>query len=288
MYSTLISASQLQTLIRNAQSLLIVDCSYELANPTAGHDQYLHSHLPRAFHADLSRDLSAQNGAPQASGGRHPLPTRETVADWLSTMGVQGSTQVVVYDRQCSSQCGRLWWMLKWCGHEAVAILDGGLNAWMAAGGLVESGEQPQPATNKSGPFILREPLVSTAAGDHIPANLNQTQIPLIDARATPRLLGEVGHLDPIAGHMPGALNRPFAENFGEDGFFKTPEALRVEFEALLGSRDPKTVIHHCGSGVSAIPNLVAMELAGMGRTALYPGSWSEWSRTPGRAIAKG
>lgn len=288
MYKTLISSSELDALLSSARPVRIFDCSYELMNPAAGHEQYLHSHLPHAFHANLSHDLSAQADAPQASGGRHPLPTRETFANWLTTMAVDASTQVVVYDRQGSSQCGRLWWMLKWCGHEAVAILDGGWNAWIAHGGSVDAGEQPLPPANAGHGFVLSEPLVRTVDGDHIAAHLDESQITLIDARATPRFLGDEEHLDPIAGHIPGALNRPFAENLGADGFFKSPETLRAEFEALLGTRDPQTVVHQCGSGVSAIPNLVAMELAGLGCTALYPGSWSEWSRTPGRAVAKG
>lgn len=288
MYTTLISSIELDALLASDQPVRIFDCSYELMNPTAGHEQYLHSHLPQALHADLSHNLSAQDGAPQASGGRHPLPTRETFAKWLTTMTVDASTQVVVYDRQGSSQCGRLWWMLKWCGHEAVAILDGGWNAWVAHGGTVDAGHPLLPPTNTGHAFVLSEPRMHTVNGDHIAAHLEDTQISLIDARATARFLGDEEHLDPIAGHIPGALNRPFAQNFGADGFFKTPEILRAEFETLLGTRDPQTVVHQCGSGVSAIPNLVAMELAGLGRTALYPGSWSEWSRTPGRAVAKG
>eukprot|EP01136_Pigoraptor_vietnamica_P033507 Opistho-1_new@96441 len=187
--------------------------------------------------------------------------------------------QAVVLDRQAITTSGRLWWMLKWCGHEAVAVLDGGLAAWKAAGGAVEAGPGalPNPAT-----FALKPPLVGTATRDEIAGALGRPGLTLVDARAAARFRGETEPLDPVAGHIPGALNRPFTENVTPDGRFKPADQLRAEFARLLASHDPAGVVHHCGSGVSAIPNLLAMEIAGLGRTRLYPGSWSEWCNTPG------
>jgi thiosulfate/3-mercaptopyruvate sulfurtransferase len=193
---------------------------------------------------------------------------------------------VVVYDRQSANYCGRLWWMLKWCGHEAVAVLDGGWAAWVAAGGSAESGPGPGPL-NEASAYPLSPARADTANTPTIGQRLGSPGLTLIDARAAARFRGEMEPLDPVAGHIPGALNRPFTDNIGPDGRFKPANELRAEFEQLLAGRDPASVVHHCGSGVSAIPNLLAMEVAGLGRTALYPGSWSEWCNTPGAACAR-
>jgi thiosulfate/3-mercaptopyruvate sulfurtransferase len=173
--------------------------------------------------------------------------------------------------------------MLKWCGHEPVAVLDGGLAAWQAAGGAVVTGSA---ASSSEGNFVLGQPLVKVLHTADLAKRLGDPSQTLIDARASARFRGEVEPMDPVAGHIPGALNRPFADNIGSDGRFKPSAQLRAEFELLLAGRDPVTVVHHCGSGVSAIPNLLAMELAGLGRTALFPGSWSEWCTTPGLPCA--
>lgn len=285
MYTTLVSAPQLQQLIEARAPLRVFDCSFDLMNPPAGADQYLQAHVPGALHADLERDLSAHADAGRASGGRHPLPTRESFATWLAQAGVAPGVQVVVYDRQGVNYCARLWWMLKWCGHEAVAVLDGGLQAWQAAGGALEAGPAAAPAP---GAFALQDALTGTASTADIARRLGATGLTLIDARASARFRGEVEPLDPVAGHIPGALNRPFTDNLGPDGRFKPRAQLRAEFEHLLAGRDPATVVHHCGSGVSAVPNLLAMEVAGLGRRTLYPGSWSEWCTTPGLPCAQG
>ena len=194
-------------------------------------------------------------------------------------------TPVVVYDRNGVNYCGRLWWMLRWCGHANVRVLNGGLQAWVAAGGSVARGEEPQPALAD---YALGEPLVRLVTTSEVVQALGRPGQTLIDARAEARFKGEVEPLDPIAGHIPGALNRPFGLNIGADGRFKPADVLKQEFTALLGDRDPSSVVHHCGSGVSAVPNLLAMEIAGLGSTGLYAGSWSEWSNTPGLPCAKG
>ncbi len=284
MYTTLISVAELQAL--PAAQRIVFDCSFDLANPAAGLAQFEQQHIAGAQHADLDQHLSTHDDALRVNGGRHPLPQRDVVMHWLRSMGVRNDSQVVVYDRNGMNYCGRLWWMLKWCGHEAVAVLDGGLQAWVAAGGAVESGA----ATTRGEPsnFSLREPLVQLVDTQTVAANLGNPQQTLIDARGAPRYRGEVEPLDPVAGHIPGALNRPFNSNLNADGFFKSPEQLRQEFAALLGERSASSVVHHCGSGVSAVPNVLAMQVAGLGRTALYAGSWSEWCRTAGLPCEKG
>ena len=298
-HSLLLGPSDLQSLIASGAPLMVFDCSFELMQPTAGAQQYGEAHIPGAVYAHLDNNLSAKHGAPgahgtltaqeadqPASGGRHPLPSRERFAMWLSSVGFANHMQAVVYDRQGANYCGRLWWMLKWAGHDAVAVLDGGIQAWQAAGGAVNSGEEP---AHFQAHFQLGEPLRRLATADEVLAGLDQpARQTVIDARAGARYRGEVEPLDPVAGHIPGALNRPFAENIGADGRFKPAAVLRAEFEALLGDRSPATVVHQCGSGVSAVPNLLAMEVAGLGLTALFAGSWSEWCSDPARPVEKG
>jgi thiosulfate/3-mercaptopyruvate sulfurtransferase len=299
MFTTLISAPQLQALLRSGQPVMVFDCSFELMQPGAGEQQYLQAHIPGAVRADLDRHLSADKTALDAAcGGRHPLPSRATFAAWLSSIGFTNATQAVVYDRQGANYCGRLWWMLKWVGHEAVAVLDGGLQAWQASGGETASGQvntgsdnvlsagtnHPASASN----YQLAPAKTTLIATKTIVRQLGRPSQSLIDARATPRFKGEMEPLDPVAGHIPGALNRPFNLNLDSEGKFKPAAELRVEFAALLAGRDPATVVHHCGSGVSAVPNLIAMEVAGLGRTALYAGSWSEWCSDPQRPVAQG
>lgn len=285
-YPLLISAAQLQALADQAVPHLIFDCTFDLSQPALGRQRYLEAHLPGAIHADLDAALSAKGhgSAELASGGRHPLPTREAFATWLGCVGLANRVQVVVYDRNNANFCGRLWWMLKWLGHDAVAVLDGGLQGWQAVGGALVGGESaPRPAQV----FVPGAPGRRLVDADEVAAGLaGQGQI-LIDARAPERYRGEVEPLDAVAGHIPGALNRPFASNLDADGHFKPAAQLRAEFEALLAGQAGE-VVHHCGSGVSAIPNVLAMELAGLGQSALYAGSWSDWSSVPGRPVARG
>jgi thiosulfate/3-mercaptopyruvate sulfurtransferase len=207
------------------------------------------------------------------------------VAAWLGSLGIGNNTQVVVYDRNAGNYCGRLWWMLKWLGHDAVAVLDGGLQAWKAAGGPVATGPASPAAPAV---FEVRPALRDLVFTDQVVADLGRPAQTVVDARGAPRYRGEVEPLDPIAGHIPGALNRPFTDNFTPEGLFKSADVLKAEWGSVLAGRSASTVVHHCGSGVSAVPNLIAMELAGFGPTALYAGSWSEWSRTTGLPYAKG
>jgi thiosulfate/3-mercaptopyruvate sulfurtransferase len=295
MFTTLITARQLMDLQAARARLMVFDCTFDLMDTASGEKQYLQAHIPGAVHADLDHDLSDPgqpdaNGQMQphpdaASGGRHPLPNREKFSMWLSRVGLANDMQAVVYDRNNANYCGRLWWMLKWAGHAAVAVLDGGLQAWQAAGGEVRSGTEPAHFQSN---FELGAPLVRLVGKEEVAQHLEDGRQTLVDARAPQRYRGEVEPLDPVAGHIPGALNRPFAQNLGADGKFKPPAQLRAEFEQLLAGRDPATVVHHCGSGVSAVPNVIAMELAGFPGTGLFAGSWSEWSRDPRLPVAKG
>jgi thiosulfate/3-mercaptopyruvate sulfurtransferase len=267
---------------------MVFDCSCDLMRPETGPEQYRGAHIPGAVYAHLDNALSAKGDRSitrAASGGRHPLPPRDVFASWLSSVGFANSMQAVVYDRQGANYCGRLWWMLKWLGHENVAVLDGGFQAWQAIGAPVTSGEEAaRPATN----FQMGEPLVQLIDVDTVLAHLGKATQHVLDARGAPRFKGEVEPIDPVAGHIPGALNRPFNQNIGADGRFKDAATLRAEFTTLLGQRNPADVVHHCGSGVSAVPNILAMEIAGLGRTALFAGSWSEWCSDPSRPVAQG
>jgi len=286
MHTTLIQPAELKALLQSGANVRVFDVSFDLMRPEQGNATYLETHLAGALHADINRVLSAKDPREAINGGRHPLPRRERFAAWLSSQGVDDATQVVVYDRNGMNYCGRLWWMLKWCGHEAVAVLDGGLQAWVAEGGAVSSGSEPTPSPRH---FSLRAPLARLVQTADVAAHLQDAAAQtLIDARATPRFRGETEPLDPVAGHIPGALNRPYGHNLTETGKFKSAAVLRQEFEQLLGERTAASVVHHCGSGVSAVPNILAMEIAGLGRAGLYAGSWSEWCTTPGLPCAQG
>jgi thiosulfate/3-mercaptopyruvate sulfurtransferase len=297
-HTLLISAPQLQALQASQTPCMVFDCSFDLMNPEAGAAQFDAVHIAGARYIHLNRHLSEKNGGATASGGRHPLPTQQNFAAWLIQTGFSPAMQAVVYDRNGANYCGRLWWMLKWLGHDAVAVLDGGLQAWQAAGGAVAQGATPAlTPTPAPASFMPKWPLpqASTAqaaiklvAATDIVSQLNQPTQTLIDARGGPRFRGEVEPLDPVAGHIPGALNRPFGDNLGPDGLFKSATVLRAEFDALLAGRDPASVVHHCGSGVSAVPNLLAMQIAGYPPTALYAGSWSDWCADTSRPVAKG
>ena len=287
-YTTIISASELQGLQASGAPLKIFDCSFDLSQPEAGMAMYRDDRIAGSIYVHLDADLSAKTPALKAkavSGGRHPLPSREDFAQWLSSVGFDNSMQAVVYDRQGNNFCGRLWWMLKWAGHDNVAVLDGGLHAWQAAGGQMRSGPMPR---HRAKTFNLQPSLVTLVDVSTVESFLGQPSQTIVDARGSARYKGEQEPLDPVAGHIPGALNRPFTQNFDSSGMFKPASVLRAEFEALLHGRDASTVVHQCGSGVSAVPNVLAMQIAGLGTTALFAGSWSEWCSSPHRAVEKG
>ncbi len=269
----LISASDL--LARHPQPVLL-DCSFDLADPGAGERSYREAHLPGAVYAHLDRDLS---GAKNGQNGRHPLRARSEYARWMGAVGITPGTPVVTYDRQGGMYAARAWWVLRWMGQADVALLDGGVAAWQQAGGTLSS-ELPSAAPLADYP--ARAPALPTLDADQLQARL--AEVRLIDARAPERYRGEVEPLDAVAGHIPGALNRFFKDNLQADGRFKPAEQLRAEFTPLL---DGRPVVHQCGSGVTACHNLLAMEVAGLDAGAIYPGSWSEWSSDPSRPMAR-
>lgn len=281
-YKTLISASELAPRIDDPK-WIVVDCRHDLLNLAAGREGYAAGHLPNAVFADIETVLSgAKRGADGLFRGRHPLPEKQALAQALRGFGIDDDTQVVAYDAHGGMFAARLWWLLRWLGHEAVAVLDGGMAAWQAAGRPL-TGEVP---VKPGGSFTVRAPFVPTVTVGEVMENLERGEKIVIDARAADRFRGENETIDPVGGHIPGAKNRFFKDNLQADGRFKDAAQLRAEFGALLG--DPKQAIMQCGSGVTACHNLLALEVAGMPGAALYPGSWSEWVGDGSRPVAKG
>lgn len=275
----LVSPDRLRAALAAGATPLIVDCSFDLADAGAGERAFAEGHLPGAVHAHLDRDLA---GAKTGRNGRHPLPAR---ADWAATLARLGLTPgraVVVYDAQGGMYAARAWWMLRWAGHDRVSVLDGGLQAWKAAGGALEGGASAPVAA--AGPYPLGTSLVATTDADALLKSLGR--VTLLDARAGERYRGEVEPLDARAGHIPGARSRFFKDNLDAQGRFRPAAELRAAFEAFGAA--PAQVVHQCGSGVTACHNLLAMEVAGMPGSVLYPGSWSEWSSDPARPVAVG
>ncbi|KRE86786.1 sulfurtransferase [Rhodanobacter sp. Soil772] len=279
--TTLIDATELAAL--PAHAVLIVDCRFDLTDPAKGERDYLDGHIPGAVHASLDRDLSDLSR--QAEGlGRHPLPLESAFNALLSCWGWQPGMQVVSYDAAGGAlAAARLWWLLRLVGVHEAAVLDGGYAAWLAAGLPVESGAAaPRPVSKVSLRYNANQVLL-----DHV-AVRDGAAGQLLDARAAPRYRGDVEPLDRVGGHVPGALNRPFADNLGSDGRFKPAAQLRDEFLAVLGVNAPSHVVHMCGSGVTACHNLLAMEHAGLHGSRLYAPSWSGWVSDPSRPVAKG
>lgn len=280
----LITAAELHARLAGAEPPVVIDCSFDLMDPAAGERAWRAGHVPGALYWHLDRDL-ADHARPAGAPfrGRHPLPTREAFAATCGAAGIGPATPVVVYDRQGASFAARAWWMLRWIGHAEVAVLDGGLSAWTAFGGALETTEPPR---RTAPPHTLAPTLTRTVDTETLQAALGR--VCLIDARAAERYRGEVEPLDPVAGHIPGALNRPFKDNLDAAGRLLPPATLHDVFVALIGSTDTEAVVHQCGSGVTACHNLLAMEAAGLPGAALYPGSWSEWCADPARPVARG
>ena len=277
-FTTLISSSQTAELLASGAPLVLLDCRFDLADTAAGERDWAAGHLPGALYAHLDRDLS---GTKTGRNGRHPLPDFDAFAATAGRWGVAPGVQVVVYDAQGGTYAARAWWLLRWLGHDAVAVLDGGLAAWLAAGGTLATGAS---APTAAPPYPATAPAMPTIDTAALLARLGQ--VPLLDARAAERFRGEVEPLDPVAGHIPGATQRFFGDNLGADGRFKSAAALLAEFAALGAGAGE--VVHSCGSGVTACHNLLAMVHAGYDRAVLYPGSWSEWCSDPSRPVARG
>lgn len=278
-WNTLISPEELAGAI---DQCVVVDCRHDLLDLEAGLRSYEEGHIPSAFFMNMDTDLS---GPKNGSNGRHPLPDRDTLRLRLEQLGLEEGRQLVAYDAQGGSMAVRLWCLARWLGHEAVAVLDGDLRGWRAAGYPLVTEPTPLPAQ----PGHLRAdlpPLVALVDADRVAAMIESDQMFLVDARAPDRFAGRIEPMDPVAGHIPGATNRFYGKNLRPDGRFKPAEVLRQEYAALLGGRDPKTVVHQCGSGVTACHNLLAMQHAGLTGARLYAGSWSEWVSDPSRPVA--
>jgi len=282
MHQTLISAADLAAHIDDP-AWVVVDCRHDLMNLAAGRDAYASGHLPGAVFADIETVLSgAKTGADGVFLGRHPLPGKDALAEALRGFGIGDTTQVGAYDAHGGMFAARLWWLLRWLGHEAVAVLDGGMAAWEDAGQPLTTEVRTRPR----GALSVRAPFVPTVTVREVLDNLESGKRIVIDARAADRYRGENETIDPVGGHIPGAKNRFFKDNLGADGRFKDAAQLREEFGALLD--DSAAAIMQCGSGVTACHNLLALEVAGLPGAALYPGSWSEWVGDPARPVAKG
>ena len=256
----------------------VFDCRHDLMKPGLGEQQYAEGHIPNAAFAHLDRDLSAKR---EGRGGRHPLPYPGAFIAWLGQQGLKPEDQVVCYDANIGTYAARLWWMMRWVGHENVAVLDGGLQKWRAEGRPVTA-DVPQFSHSR---YPVRMRADQAVGIGYVEQHLHDSL--LVDARSPERFRGEKEPIDPVAGHIPGARNRFNGDNMKPDGTFKSRDELQREFQAVIGDHSPRSVISYCGSGVTACHNLLAMEIAGLGGARLYAGSWSDWISDPKRAIAR-
>ena len=280
MSGLLVSAAELSAHLGDAD-WRVFDCRHDLRDTQYGEKAYAKGHIPGALFLQLDRDLS---GPTTGKNGRHPLPDIAAFAAKMSACGVGPDTQVVAYDNEGNAFASRLWWLLRWLGHEKVAVLDGGLAGWRRAKqALDDVAPSHAPAS-----FVPRE-RGGIVDADYVAARLDQPDTLLLDARSEERFAGQNETLDPVGGHIPGAINRFFFDNLDDAGvYFKPAAELRAEFDELLAGRTPDSVVQHCGSGVTACHNILAMEVAGLPGSLLYPGSWSEWCADPARPVATG
>jgi thiosulfate/3-mercaptopyruvate sulfurtransferase len=278
MYTTIVATDLLASRL---DDWAVVDCRFDLQNGQWGRDQYRLAHVPGAVYASLNDDLS---GALDGSNGRHPLPAIDALAATLGRLGIDRRTQVVAYDQDAGSYASRLWWLLRYLGHDAVAVLDGGWAKWAGEGRPTRSGDE-----NRQSTIFKPSPRAELSVGlADVMAHIGDSNRVLIDARAAERFEGRSETIDRVAGHIPGAVNHFFKQNLGPDGTMLSPETLRANFERVLGGRTAADAVMYCGSGVTACQNLLAMEHGGLRGAGLYVGSWSEWSSDPSRPIETG
>jgi thiosulfate/3-mercaptopyruvate sulfurtransferase len=278
-YTTIVSTDILAARLDGTWA--IVDCRFDLQNGAWGHAAYRQAHVPGAVYASLEDDLSGERSG---ANGRHPLPAVDALAATFGRLGIDRNTQVVAYDQDAGLYASRLWWSLRYLGHRAVALLDGGWAKWVHEGRPTRSGDETRPAmVYQPDP----RPGMRAALAD-VEARLRDGAALLVDARGPERFEGRSETVDRVAGHIPGAVNHFYKWNLADDGTLLPPEKLRQNFERLLAGRGPAEVVMYCGSGVSACQNLLAMEHAGLTGTKLYPGSWSEWSSDPARPVETG
>jgi len=288
-----------EALASQIDQLILIDCRSDLFDASLGKQQYESGHIPNAAFFALHDALS---GPKTPGSGRHPLPDQEALVQRMQSLGANDDSMVVVYDAGSSVYAARLWWLLRWCGHAAVKVLDGGYAAWVKAGYPSSEDLSPRERKQGKGNFAIRNSLEAIIQSDELLENLGSGHHLIVDARAAERWRGDVEPLDPVAGHIPGALNRPNTQNLRPDGRFKPAEVLREEWLSLMTLQAPRipaaasapggegpALVHSCGSGVSACHNLLAMRIAGLNDDLiLHPGSWSEWCADPKRPVAKG
>ena len=278
----LMPVSDLMAMLAAGDELVVIDCRFELAKPSAGALMYAQGHIPGALYADLNRDLA---GTVTSTSGRHPLPDIAEIAGKLGNWGITKGIPVIAYDQRDGAYAARLWWLLRWLGHEDVAVLDGGFEHWLAAGGEVSNSvsvpfrRKFEPCPGQFSP-ISTEELVKALSAEFPPL--------LLDARGAERFRGEVEPIDSRGGHIPGAKNWPFTQNVDADGLWKGRDTIRALWERNTGSVEDKQWIAMCGSGVTACHLALAAEIAGISPPRLYIGSWSEWIRDSARPVAKG
>lgn len=277
-YQTLIRAGELAAILDDPR-VVVIDVRHDLGDHGLGARRYAESHIHGAHFLSVENDLS---GPKTGRNGRHPLPAPEALAATLSALGVDAGKQVVAYDQAQGTYSARLWWMLRWLGHRNVAVLDGGLDAWVRAGFGVTT-EAPARTPARFVPAVSDSPVPVEMLSAHL-ADIDYT---VVDARGAERFRGINETIDPVGGHIPGARNRPYTTNLNADHTFKDPATLRAEWQAELDGRAPGQIVHSCGSGVTACNNLLAMEVAGLSGSRLYPGSWSEWSADPARPLER-
>ena len=278
MHTTVVSTDLLAA---HLDDWAIVDCRFDLQNEPWGREQYRLAHIPGAVYASLNADLS---GTPSGSNGRHPLPGIEALAATFGRLGIDRTTQVVAYDQDAGSYASRLWWLLRYLGHDAVAVLDGGWAKWSREGRPTRGGDESRQATT----FMASQRTDWLVGLDEMTARLGDPGRVLVDARAAERFEGRTETIDRVAGHIPGAVNHFFKQNLGPDGTMLPPETLRANFEPALRNLSPADAVMYCGSGVTACQNLLALEHAGLPGARLYVGSWSEWSSDPARPVETG
>lgn len=280
-YTNVIDADALATLQKAQVPLVVLDCSFDLADAGAGRRAYDEGHIEGAHYVHLDESLS---GAKTGTNGRHPLPDRDALVQTVASLGIDNDTQVVAYDNAAGMYAARLWWLMRWLGHDKVAVLDGGVAEWKAQGRPLTAQASPRPTT--PGAFTAKPSLTRTVDHDALRANLETREKLVVDARAPDRFRGENETIDPVGGHIPGARNHFFRLNLTEAGLFREPQALREAYDSLIEGFDADHVVMQCGSGVTACHNLLAMDVAGIKNVSLYPGSWSEWCKTPGAPVA--
>jgi thiosulfate/3-mercaptopyruvate sulfurtransferase len=281
----LIEAAELKKDLESGKEFLLFDCRSDLTNPKAGYESYSDGHIPSAIYVDVDHDLASEKNG---QNGRHPLPTIEQWVKTCASLGITKDITAVIYDNQSCMYAVRMWWMLRATGYSNVRLLNGGYAAWLAAGFTSEKTDNqrlntPAAASSMTGAVGYKDALLAS----DLLKNLSSKKFMILDARSAERFRGENETLDPVGGHIPGAINRFFKNNLNANGQFKSADVLAKEFKDLLGETPSESIIHQCGSGITACHNMFAMELAGLRSSMIYPGSWSEWCADPARPIEK-